>query len=322
MRIVLMGTGPFAVPSFEALLDSEHEIVALITRPLVEGRKASKQPPNPSRELGMQRGMPIHDPKSINDTESIDLLKQLDADLFVVCDYGQILSNEALTTARLGGINLHGSLLPRYRGAAPINWAIYNGEKKTGVTVIHMTPRLDGGPCLDKTIVEIGPDETTPELEERLSRLGPEIVLHSVALLEKWDGESDIGERQDPKLTTKAPRLSKQDGAVDWTRTATQIRDQIRAFKPWPGTYAFLQRENAEPLRLILDAATVEDSPADSGDADVEPGTIIESTKESLGIRCHESTLYLNRVQPAGKKVLEIEEFLRGYSPNVGDRLL
>lgn len=317
MRIVLMGTGPFAVPGFEALINSDHEIPALITRPLVQGRKASKQPPNPSRELGEKYSIPIHDPPSINSQDAIELLKELAADLFVVCDYGQILSSAALATAKLGGINLHGSLLPKYRGAAPINWCLYNGETQTGVTVIHMTPKLDGGPCLARAAIDIAPDETTPEVEHRLAALGPGILMNSIAMLEAWDGESPIGELQDASLTTKAPRLQKSDGKIDWTRTAKQICDQIRAFKPWPGTFTFMQRANAQPLRMIVDTASWKDSAPEA--ATSKPGTIVVATKSELGIQCKDSVLYMARVQPAGKRVLDVEEFLRGYTPEIGD---
>ena len=155
MRIVLFGTGPFAVPSFETLIDSSHEVVALVTRPIANSGKRRKTAENPTRDLGVARDLPILDPIDINTQDSVDQLKSLNADLFVVCDYGQILSRDALGSAKLGGINLHGSLLPKYRGAAPIHWAIYNGDKETGVTIIHMTPRLDGGPCLTLSLIHI-----------------------------------------------------------------------------------------------------------------------------------------------------------------------
>ena len=317
MRIVMMGTGPFAVPTFVALLGSEHQVPALITRPLVQGRKASRQPPNPTREAAVEHNVMIHDPASINSPDAIELLQELQADLFVVCDYGQILSSEALSTSRLGGINLHGSLLPKYRGAAPINWAIYDGEQVTGVTVIHMTPKLDGGPCLAKQELEIETHESTADLEPRLAELGPNLILRSIDLLSNWDGESNIGELQDQKLATKAPRLKKSDGLVDWNRTATQICNQVRAFKPWPGTFTFLQRESGEPLRVIIETAIAKS--VDTEDA-IQPGTITHVSKTELGIRAGNSTLFIEEIQPAGKRVLAIEEFLRGRDLKVGQR--
>ena len=317
MRIVVMGTGQFAVPTFQALIDSDHEIAALITRPPVRGRKASQQPPNPMRNAAQRHQITVYDPPSINSTDAAALLKELAADLYVVCDYGQILSRRTLGTSRLGGINLHGSLLPKYRGAAPVNWAIYNGDRFTGVTVIHMTPKLDGGPCLAKQELEIAENDTALELELRLAALGPSLVLHSIEILASWDGQSAIGEKQDPQQTTQAPRLQKADGQVDWSRTAEQICYQIRAFKPWPGTFAFMQRDQVEPLRLIIDQATWKKT---SGNE--PPGTITLVSQTELGVQAGDSTLMIERVQPAGKRVLDIEEFIRGYAPRVGQTFI
>src|SRR5262245_45786141 len=148
MRIAVLGTGPFAAPMFESLLDSTHDVVALVTRPTPPPTARDKSPPNPMRQVAERRGLPVHAPLSINSDEGRELIEKLSPELLIVCDYGQILSPEILALAPLGGINLHASLLPKYRGAAPIQWALLNGERETGVTVIHMTPRLDGGPML------------------------------------------------------------------------------------------------------------------------------------------------------------------------------
>ena len=172
MRLVMMGTGPFAVPTFRALLASPHEMLGLVTRPDKPAHRREKSPANPMREVALQHRLKVFEPESINSPEAQAWLGELAADLFVVCDYGQILSRDILSLARLGGINLHASLLPKYRGAAPINWAIYHGETETGVTVIHMTPQLDAGPCLVQHRTPIGPDETAPDLETRLAELG------------------------------------------------------------------------------------------------------------------------------------------------------
>src|SRR5215831_5886852 len=212
VRIVVMGTGPFAVPMFEAILNSPHRVLALVTRPDRPSHRRDKSPVNPMREVARSRGMEVFEPESINSAESQQWLREREADLFVVCDYGQILSRETLSLARLGGINLHASLLPKYRGAAPINWAIYYGETETGVTVIHMTPQLDAGPALVQGLVAIEPAETAPQLEARLAKLGAGSVLEAIAKL--TSGESDRGIVQDPKLATKAPRLKKENGLV------------------------------------------------------------------------------------------------------------
>ena len=229
MRLVLFGTGPFAVPTYESLI-ANHEVVALVTRPIADGGKRRKTAENPTRDLGESHELQILDPPSCNDDAFIETLKALEAELFVVCDYGQIMSRDCLSAARLGGINLHGSLLPKYRGAAPIQWCVFNGDIVTGVTVIHMTPRLDGGPCIVKESLDILPDETAEELEPRLSQLGPAAVEKAISMLSDWDGESVLGELQQPDQVTKAPRLKKSDGLIDFSRTAEQIHNRSGHF--------------------------------------------------------------------------------------------
>jgi methionyl-tRNA formyltransferase len=319
MRVIMLGTGPFAVPTFKSLLDSDHEVVTLVTRPIHDAGKRRKSSVNPTRDVGMAAGIKILDPANVNDVDSVALLKLLDADLLVVCDYGQILSRECLAAARLGGINLHGSLLPKYRGAAPINWALYHGETTLGITVIHMTATLDAGPALAQADLCVAPNDTAATIEPRLAELGAPQVLHALELLSQWDGKSPIGEKQDRQLATKAPRLKKSDGLIDWKRTAKQIVDQIRAFQPWPGTFTNWCPQDKQPLRLIVHWAEAVDSP----DAPIvcAPGEVALSDKTRLLVQTGDGLLSLKRVQPAGKRQMNIEEFLRGHPPSQkGDR--
>ncbi len=304
-----MGTGPFAVPSFQALLKSSHQVIALVTRPIAAaGRR--KDSANPMRDVAVAANIDVHSPANINDSDFVAWLREQHADLFVVCDYGQILSAECLSTARLGGINLHGSLLPKYRGAAPVQWAVYHGDPVTGVSVIHMTPRLDAGPILAKIETPIGPDETTESLEPRLAALGPKTVLTSIELLDGWDGVSELGERQDTTLATRAPRLRKEQGLIDWSKSADQIRNKIRAFNPWPGSYTNIPRDHGDPLRIIVqEAEIVSSSPAPAP----APGVVIEANSQRLVVACGAQALALIRVLPAGKRTMAIAEFLRGY---------
>ena len=264
----------------------------------------------------------MFDPESINAPEAHAELKRLAADLYVVCDYGQILSRDTLGLARLGGINLHASLLPKYRGAAPINWAIYHGESETGVSVIQMTPRLDAGPCLLQKRTPIDPNETAMEVEARLAELGAPAVVEAVALLATGGQHSGIP--QDASLATKAPRLKKTDGLVDWSRTAHEIRNQVRAFQPWPKTHTFWRHVDGEPVRLILEevVATSEEvvKVTLADDPRPVPGTAISVDKESLMILCGQGAILPQQVQPAGKRVMSIGEFLRGHPVQVGDR--
>ena len=239
----------------------------------------------------------------------------------MVCDYGQILSRDCLGSARLGGINLHGSLLPRYRGAAPIQWCVYNGDTVTGVTVIHMTAKLDGGPCLVKSELAIDPQETAGELEPRLSGLGPAAVAKAIGLLESWDGESPIGELQTREAVTKAPRLKKSDGEIDFGRSATEIVNQVRAFEPWPRSFTHWTPENKSQLRLIL-ARTSVVVPEDHEEVSVgesKSGVVAFCDSKHLWIGTGEGLLSIDEIQPAGKKQMPIADFLRGHQPAVGD---
>src|SRR5436190_5434490 len=329
MRIVVLGTGPFAVPMFQSLLDSPPEVAALITRPTAPAKGREKTPTNPMRQLAESHGLAVHAPQSVNSEEGRQLLEQLAPELLVVCDYGQILSADILALSPLGGINLHASLLPKYRGAAPIQWALLSGESETGVSVIHMTPRLDGGPILAVRTTPIGSDETHPELEHRLANLGVEPVQEAIGLLAAWDRTSSIGTRQDPAQATKAPRLKKEHGAVDWTRTAEQIRNQVRALKPWPGTFTFWRRPGQEPLRIVIDNVSVLglgiraaarvaglDDPAVAnsvGQPRYAPGQVIVSDGKQLIVATGEGGLAIAQIAPAGKRHMNVEEFLRGY---------
>ena len=280
MKLILFGTGPFAVPSFKSLVeDSSHEVVALVTRPIADAGKRRKTAENPTRDLGESEGLTVLDPVDANDPEFVQTLADYRADLLVVCDFGQILSNDCLGAAKLGGINLHGSLLPKYRGAAPINWAIYHGDEKTGVTIIHMTPRLDGGPILVTAETAIGRTETAEEIEPRLAELGVQPVHDAIAMLKKWDGESVIGQPQDQALATKAPRLKKSQGQIDWTQSATQIINHIRAFQPWPGTFTHWHGPK-QPLRLIVHVASLT---TNSSGQIVEPGQVVACDAQLLG---------------------------------------
>lgn len=317
MRIIMFGTGPFAVPTFASLLASDHEVLALVTRPIADSGKRRKTSENPTRDMGENHGVTILDPPSANDVEFVETLKSYDADLFVVCDYGQILSRDCLGAAKLGGINLHGSLLPKYRGAAPINWCIYNGDPVTGITIIHMTPKLDGGPCLKKIETAIGTYETAEEIEPRLAHLGVDAVHESIDMLEKWDGVSPLGEKQDPKLATKAPRLNKKDGLIDWNRTAVEIFNQIRAFQPWPGSYTHWNSETLkQPLRMIIHRADVIEESSSQ-----QPGQVVSASDEGLVIQTGGGLLSIRILQPAGKKAMAVADFLRGRKPATGDTL-
>ena len=311
MRLVMVGTGPFAVPTFRGLFETRHEVVALVTSPLRPGHGKHAVPVTPMRDVAHEFALPIFDPDDINSDEAIARLAKYKADLLIVCDYGQILSSDALATAHLGGVNLHGSLLPKYRGAAPINWAICNGEAETGVTVIHMTPRVDAGPCIAQARTPIDPDETAVALEARLCQIGSWLVRRTVDSLDAGRLEALP---QDPALASKAPRLKKTDGRIDWNRPARAIKDQIRAMEPWPKTYTYWHRPDGPPTRLILGPASVVQRVRN----DAAPGTVLEAAGDHLVLATADGAIGLQSVQPSGKRSLSVAEFLRGYHVQPG----
>jgi methionyl-tRNA formyltransferase len=335
VRIVIMGTGPFAVPTAQRLVSAGYRIPMVVTRPVVDPT-AKKLPSRPVFDWAIGHGFEIFEPASINDVGAIATVAAASPDLLFVCDYGQILSNECLASARLGGINLHGSLLPRHRGAAPVQWALLRGDDVAGVTVIHMTPRLDAGPALAIASTVIAPDETAEGLEPRLAELGVAASMHAIDILSTWDGTSAIGVVQDKSLVTKAPRFSKSDGALDFRLPADYLARLVRACQPWPGTFAELSWATGKTLRLIVRAArsipaeklssTALQHAAPGTVAVVEAADIIgASTKKygdfsiapwqrMLGVTTGDGVFLAGRVQPAGKREMDVHELLRGHS--------
>ncbi|MEN6459426.1 MAG: methionyl-tRNA formyltransferase [Thermoguttaceae bacterium] len=314
MRLLMMGTGPFALPTFRKLYETRHTVVGLVTGPVRMHRGRPVEPPSLLREQAAEHRTPIFDPDDVNAAEFRGSLAALAADLLVVCDYGQILTPMTLGAARRGGINLHASLLPKYRGAAPINWAIYCGDTETGVTVIHMTPQLDAGPCIAQTRVAIDPEETAGELEQRLAELGADLICETIDRLESDDVRPIA---QDPSLASRARRLKKADGAIDWRRPALAVKNQIRALEPWPRSSTFWHPDNGPAVRLILSRAasdrvrTAETCP---------PGTVLEAAGDRLVIATGDGVLLPLSIQPAGKREMSVAEFLRGHHVRVGDR--
>jgi methionyl-tRNA formyltransferase len=311
MRLVMMGTGPFAVPTFRSLIESRHAVLALVTG---AQKDRGKRPAavSPMREAAIQFGTPVFDPESVNAPSSQEWVGRLQADLLVVCDYGQILSTTTLAKARLGGINLHASLLPKYRGAAPINWALMHGEQETGVSVIHMTPQVDAGPVIAQGSSPIDADETAVDLEARLAQIGAWLVRRAIDSLESGPLEALP---QSPALASKAPRLKKTDGAIDWNRPAGAIKNQIRALEPWPKTYTYWHRPGGPPLRLIPGLASVL-----PGDDTAPPGRVLEACHDRLLVATPQQAVQFTGLQPAGKRMLSIPEFLRGYHVMPGER--
>jgi methionyl-tRNA formyltransferase len=258
----------------------------------------------------------------VNTPEGVAALREMRPDLLVVAAYGQILSKDVLGVPPRGGINVHASLLPKYRGAAPIAWAIYHGETHTGVTIIRMTTGLDAGDMLAQEAVEIGPEETAGEIEARLAPLGARLALEVVGRLKAGPVE---GRKQDASQVTKAPKLKKEDGLIDWGRDVVGVCNQIRAMQPWPTAYTYFHRDSKLPVRLLITRAI----PAGVAAFGLGPGgpvageTFMRSgTPPELVVwagRDHPGGVRVLELQPAGKRRMTAEEFLRGHKPHPGD---
>lgn len=311
LRIVMLGTGDFATPTFEHLLKTGHQVIGLITQPdRPQGRRQEIVPAR-IKEVALERGLRVDQPEDINAAQGVELVRCLKPDLLVTAAYGQILSAEVLTVPRLGGINLHGSILPAYRGAAPVARAIQSGETETGVTVIRMTPRVDAGGMMAFARTAIEADETAGEVEERLARMGAPLVVEAIAELAR--GEATILPQEKARVT-RAPKLRKEDGVIDWTLPARAVHNLVRAMQPWPTASTAWHQEGKPPLRLI-----VHKTAEVSGEG--PPGTVLAADGEKLVVAAGQAAVSLLEIQIAGKKRLAIKDFLRGYRIRAGDTL-
>jgi methionyl-tRNA formyltransferase len=313
MKIIFMGTPEFAVPSLLKLIEAGHTIDAVLTQPdRPSGRKQVITPP-PVKLNAQQHGITVFQPEKIKTAEARELFEPLfkAADAGIVAAYGRILPNWMLDAPRLGCINVHSSLLPKYRGAAPINWAIANGERVTGVTIMQMDAGLDTGAILRQRAIEIGDRETAEELTPRLAELGAGLLIETLELLER--GQS-ISTPQNNELASLAPMLKREDGEIAWEMTAEEILNRLRGFTPFPGCYTFF---NSQRLEIIK--ASVETGSQDT--LTFPPGAICQISRESFVVACGRQTrLRVTEVQPAGRRSMLARDFLNGAKPAPGDR--
>ncbi len=312
-RIAMLGTGEFALPSFQAIADSPHEVVGLVTQPDRFDAKGRVHQ-NVMKDFAVSRGIPVLQPVNINTDESLTQLRALGANLFMVAAYGQILSADVINVPQHGSYNLHASLLPKYRGAAPIQYAVWKGETETGVSIFKIEPKLDAGLILTTVKTAIGPRETAGELEDRMAKLVAPVTLQFLNDLEH--GQL-TGTAQDKSLVTKAPKLKKEFGSVDWSQTVREIDCQVRGMQPWPMPYSFLKIEGRPTLRVLVLEVTPQPFPDHSPHS---PGTVIHNDGKSLRVKCGDGSCQIERIQPVGKRPMAIAEFLRGYPAVVGSR--
>jgi methionyl-tRNA formyltransferase len=301
-RIVMLGTKDFALPTFEHLSETGQNVVGLITQPdRPQGRKQLLIP-SPIKEAALARGVRVEQPEDVNAPESLEMVRSLNPDLLVTAAYGQILSAELLSIPPMGGINLHGSILPAYRGAAPVARAIQNGETETGVTVIRMTPKIDAGGMMAFARTPIDPAETSAELEERLAKIGAPLVAQAIDALVAGTA---VILPQDRSRVTKAPKLRKEDGVIDWSKSNLEVHNLVRAMQPWPIASTTWQRPDG-PTRLIIHKT-------EPVEGQGTPGQVLEAFGDRLVVAAGQGAVRLLTVQLEGKKPCPAVEFLRGH---------
>lgn len=310
MRLLFMGSGGFALPSLRALLDSSHEVLALITQPDKPAGRGHELRMPKTKVLAIERGIAVHQPPKVRAEAAVELVRGIAPDVIVVVAYGQIIPASILEVPPRGIVNVHGSLLPRYRGAAPIQWAIARGETETGVTTMLMDVGLDTGPILLQKGIDISEDDTGGTLEAKLAPLGAELLLET---LSRWErGELTPIPQNDPKATL-APRIKKEEALVDWSHPAVEIHCRVRAFDPWPVAFV---RLDAGVLRICKTRV------APAGSAEADPGRIVGIEREELLVACGGRTaLIVEQVQPAGKARMSASAFARGRRLVLGDFL-
>ena len=312
LKIVLMGTGDFAVPPFRALLYSPYEIVGVLTQPDKTGR-GHHQHVNPVKELAAAKSVPVFQPERVNRSEMLETLRSLQADVFVVAAYGQILKPELLAIPRLGAFNLHGSLLPRYRGAAPVQYSIWKGDCITGVTIFQIEPALDSGPIVGFFETPIDDDETSGELMLRLAELSVPLTLD---VLRQLNDGTAVFRPQDATQVTLAPKISREDGVIDWSKPGYLVECHVRAMQPWPKASSILQRRDQAPLRCIVSkVALVKDD-------DTMPSAVPGKVQQNQGrflVATGDGWMEILKLQPEGRKAVDGRSFLNGYPLADGD---
>lgn len=309
MKIVFMGTPDFSVPTLEALVASEHEVVGVVTQPDKPKGRGKEIHMSPVKECALQHNIPVYQPVRARDEAFVDEMRALNPDVMVVIAFGQILPKSLLELPKYGCVNIHASLLPKYRGAAPIQWAVINGDEETGITTMMMDVEMDTGDMLEKTIVKLDPEETGGSLFDRLSLLGGDLILSTLSKLEK--GEI-TPVPQDHEKATYVKKISKSMGDIDWTMDAVSIERLVRGLNPWPSAFT---RWNGKMLK-IWEAKVLPDP-----DVKLPCGSVISASDEGLKIQTGAGVLCVTSLQLEGKKRMDTAAFLRGYQVAAGSMM-
>ena len=313
MRIVFAGSGTFGLPTLRALVEGGQEIVLVVTQPDRPSGRGRTVHAGEVKRFAAEQGIRLLQPEDINARGAVRSIRAVAPDLLLVIAFGQKIGPSLIGTPCYGAVNLHASLLPKYRGAAPTNWAIINGEAETGLTVVEITDRMDAGDILGQRATPIGPDETAGELHERLALLGARLVTEIVREL----ALDEVGRRHQNEAQVKiAPRLKKTDGLVDWNQPAVDVHNLIRGTTPWPGAYTWWRRKaGREPLRLILAKTRLLEGAAGGG---AEPGTVLAAGREGVDVAAARGAVRILSLTPAGKRTMSAADFVNGYGIEAG----
>ena len=306
MRIIFMGTPEFAVPVLESLINSRHEVVAVVTQPDRPKGRGKNMQFSPVKECALAHNIPVMQPVNVSVPEVIDELRAYEPELIVVVAFGQFVTKKIREMPKYGCINVHASLLPKYRGAGPIQWAVINGEKESGVTTMYMCREIDKGDMLLKDTVTLDPKETGDSLHDKLSMMGGPLLLKTIDQLE--DG-SAVRIPQCEEESTYAPKLEKTMGNIDWTMDADRIERLVRGLNSWPGTFTKIHGKTVK----IWDCDVVRQETFTENQAAAKPGTVIVSEKDQLIVKAGNGALSLRMIQPEGKKNMTVDAYLRGY---------
>ncbi|MBI2829384.1 MAG: methionyl-tRNA formyltransferase [Acidobacteria bacterium] len=308
LRIVFLGTPRFAVPTLQKLLASRHQLCGVVTRPDRPRGRGQRVSDSPIKALAVERGLPLLQPERLSDPSFAATLREWEPDLGVVAAYGKLIPEQILSLPRLGMINVHASLLPKYRGAAPVQRAVIDGERETGVTIMRIEKMLDAGAMFAKVARPIGPDETSDVVERDLAQMGADLLLQVV---EQIAAGTEQYELQDFMMCSYAPRLTKDEGLIDWSLPASYIHNRVRGLYPWPHAYTY-----HDGGRLILLKTRIE-----SETTDALPGTIVETSRDAIHVATgHGERIAIEQLQPEGRRPMGAREFLAGRRVQRGAR--
>lgn len=302
MKTVFMGTPDFAVPPLHALIEAGYEVAAVVTQPDKPKGRGKTLLPTPVKEEALMHEIPVYQPQRVRkNPEFLETLKEIDPDIIIVAAFGQIIPKEILELPKFGGINIHASLLPKYRGAAPIQQAVIDGEKESGVTIMQMGEGLDTGDMISKIIIPLAPDETGGSLFGKLAQAGAELLIKTLPSIEQGTAEREKQPEESP--TPYAAMITKQMGLMNFSKPAEELERLVRGMNPWPSAYTFI---NGKTLKVWKCKVSGEQT-------DAIPGTVFLTDKEGIHVACEKGTLILTEVQLEGKKRMDTEAFLRGY---------